>query len=111
METTCWKTVLTTRRQRLKIEVTSGPKWLLTASLPYPPKSALALRCVLEGLALWQDRVLYTVCAAGDTAEDGIIPGCVDGHPYVPHSPLVDVVVRPRDLHRGCGEGGRGGLA
>jgi hypothetical protein len=96
-----WIATLTAHGQRLQIDLTSGPARLLTALLPYPPRSPLALRGVLEGLALWQDRILHAVCIAGDTAMDGCMPEIVDGHPYVPHSPLVDVVVQPRGpVHR-----------
>lgn len=95
METHCWEATLCARGRRLLIELKCGAKRLLTANLPYPPRSPLALRSVLEGLALWQDRILCAVCVVDDMAMDGCMPGRIDDRPYVPHSPLVDVVVRP----------------
>ncbi len=106
-----WIATLTAHGQRLQIELTSGPARLLTASLPYPPCSPLALRGVLEGLALWQDRILHVVCIAGGTAMDGCMPVTVDGHPYVPHSPLVDVVVQPPGPVHRLAEPRHGGAA
>ena len=105
-----WTATLTAHGQRLQIDLMSGTARLLAASLPYPPRSPLALRGVLEGLALWQDRILRAVCVADDTAMDGCMPVALDGRPYVPHSPLVDVVVQPRGRVR-FAEAERGGGA
>lgn len=77
----------------LRLEVRTGTQRLLRALLPYPPAQVLALRSVLEGLALWQGTVLHAVHDAGDGAMDLSEMDRVDGL-YVPHSPLVDVVVR-----------------
>lgn len=98
-----WIATLTAHGQRLQIDLTSGPARLLTALLPYPPRSPLALRGVLEGLALWQDRILHAVCIAGDTAMDGCMPEIVEqaGSVRVPTAHCVDVVVQPRGpVHR-----------
>lgn len=78
----------------LRLEVRTGTQRLLRALLPYPPAQVLALRNVLEGLALWQGTVLHAVHDAGDGAMDLSEMDRVDGL-YVPHSPLVDVVVCP----------------
>lgn len=78
----------------LRLEVWMGTQRLLRALLPYPPLHVLALRNVLEGLALWQGTVLYAVHDAGAGAMDLSEMDRVDGL-YVPPSPLVDVVVRP----------------
>ena len=111
METHCWEATLRTHGQRLTIELKCGAQRLLTASLPYPPRSPLALRSVLEGLALWQDRILCAVCVVDGTATDGCIPARIDDRPYVPRSPLVDVVVRALvPVHR-FAEGQRGGAS
>ena len=77
----------------LRLEVWTGTQRLLRALLPYPPAHALALRSVLEGLALWQGTVLHAVHDAVGGAMDLSEMDRVDGL-YVPHSPLVDVVVR-----------------
>jgi hypothetical protein len=111
METHCWEATLCTRGQRLTIELKRGTQRLLTANLPYPPRSPLALRSVLEGLALWQDRILCAVCVVDGSATDGCMPGRIDDRPYVPHSPLVDVVVRPLGPGHRFAEQQRGGTA
>lgn len=111
METKRWEATLRSHGPRMTIELKCGPRPLLTANLPHPPRSPLALRGLLEALALWQDQILYVVCAVDEIATDGCIPGAVDEHPYVPHSPLVDVVVRPHGPDHASTDRQRGGAA
>jgi hypothetical protein len=83
-----WRTELVLKDSRMKLEVRWRKKLLMQANLPYVGVEGLALRHVLEGLALWQGPPLYVACDVDGRAARGeegrAVPGLL-----VPQSPLV----------------------
>ncbi len=84
-----WRTELVLKDSRMKLEVRWRRKVLVQADLPYVGVEGLALRHLLEGLALWQGPPLCVACDVdGLVARGGgdgrAVPGLL-----VPPSPLV----------------------
>ena len=83
-----WHTELVLKDSRMKLEVRWRTKLLLQADLPYVGVEGLALRHLLEGLALWHGPPLSVVCDVDGLAASGersrVVPGLL-----VPQSPLV----------------------
>lgn len=97
----------------MKLEVRGERRLLLRAELPYVGEEGLALRHLLEGLALWQGSPLCVACDVDGQAVRGAEGRAVPGL-LVPQSPLVRAwigvyVTDPTDEVAGDrGERGRG---
>jgi hypothetical protein len=83
-----WRTELVLKDSRMRLEVRWRRRLLVQADLPYVGVEGLALRHLLEGLALWQGPPLYVACDVDGLAARGeggrAVPGLL-----VPPSPLV----------------------
>ena len=96
-----WRSELVLKDSRAKLNVTSSSRRLLSADLPYLGEEALALRHILEGLALWQGPPLLLACdvdglLAAGCGEVRVAPGLL-----VPPSPLVRASIGVRVTDRG----------
>ena len=87
----------------MKLEVRWRTRLLVQADLPYVGVEGLALRHLLEGLALWQGPPLYVVCDVDGLAARGESGRSVPGL-LVPQSPLVRTWI---GVHVPDPEGGR----
>lgn len=96
-----WRSELVLKDSRAKLSVSSSTKRLLWADLPYLGAEALALRHLLEGLALWQGPPLLLACDVDGLATAGC--GAVRAAPalLVPPSPLVRASIGVRVMDRG----------
>lgn len=87
----------------MKLDVRWRSRLLLQANLPYLGEEALALRHLLEGLALWQGPPLCVACdvdglaAAAGTSR--AVPGLL-----VPPSPLVRTWIGVHATVPECGQ-------
>ena len=92
---------------RIQILVTDDGDDLLKASLPLRPAQPLALRTLLEGLALWCDRRIDAVLVVDDPSATSPVDTLLDGELWPRKLAHVrfDVRVRhkPRRL-RGLGD-------
>lgn len=83
-----WHTELVLKDSRIRLDVRQRGRRLLWADLPSVGEEGLALRHLLEGLALWQGPPLLVACDV-----DGLAGAGVTGRPVpgllVPPSPLV----------------------
>lgn len=101
MTQTPWRSELVLRDSRARLNVRSRSRHLLSADLPYLGEERLALRHILEGLALWQGPPLLLVCDVDGLPADGSgrcrgVPGLL-----VPPSPLVRASIGVRVTGRG----------
>lgn len=103
-----WRATLSLSGPRLHVQVHRGRSTLMHADLPHPAAHPLALRTVLEGLALWQGAALSAACDVGGRAADGYALDRIDGGLYVPPSPLLDVWTCPKRPDRRGGGRCRG---
>jgi hypothetical protein len=96
-----WRSELVLKDSRAKLNVRSRSRHLLAADLPYLGEEHLALRHILEGLALWQGPPLLLACDVDGLLEAG--SGRVQGVPglLVPPSPLVRASIGVRVTDRG----------
>lgn len=96
-----WRSELVLRDSRARLTVSSRSRRLLTADLPYLGEERLALRHILEGLALWQGPPLLLACDVDAGLADG--SGNARGVPglLVPPSPLVRASIGVRVTDRG----------
>lgn len=84
-----WRTELVLKDSRMKLNVWLRSKLLLHADLPYLGEEGLALRHILEGLALWQGRPLCVACDVDGTAAAAGGTRRAVPELLVPQSPLV----------------------
>jgi hypothetical protein len=96
-----WRSELVLKDSRARLNVTSSSRRLLSADLPYLGEEALALRHILEGLALWQGPPLLLACdvdglPAAGCGKARVVPGLL-----VPPSPLVRASIGVRVTDRG----------
>lgn len=96
-----WCSELVLKDSRAKLNVRSRSRRLLSADLPYLGEEGLALRHILEGLALWQGPPLLLACDVDGLPGDGSgkarsVPGLL-----VPPSPLVRASIGVRVTDRG----------
>lgn len=84
-----WDAELVLRDSRMRLDVRSSRRRLLSADLPYIGEETLALRHLLEGLALWQGSPLLLACDVDGRAVDGCGKGRAAPEYLVPPSPLV----------------------
>ena len=84
-----WDAELVLRDSRMRLDVRSSRMTLLSADLPYIGEETLALRHLLEGLALWQGSPLLLACDVDGRAADGCAKGRAAPECLVPPSPLV----------------------
>lgn len=96
-----WRAELVLKDSRARLHVTARSKRLLAADLPYLGEEALALRHLLEGLALWQGPPLLLACDVDGLPAAGCgnartVPGLL-----VPPSPLVRASIGVRVTGRG----------
>lgn len=86
-----WRTELVLKDSRMKLTVRWRTRLLVQADLPYVGVEGLALRHLLEGLALWQGPPLYVVCDVDGLAARGESGRAVP-RLLVPQSPLKALV-------------------
>ena len=96
-----WCSTLVLKDSRARLNVSSRSRRLLSADLPYLGEENLALRHILEGLALWQGPPLLLACDVDEIPEGGfdrvrVVPGLL-----VPPSPLVRASIGVRATDRG----------
>jgi hypothetical protein len=96
-----WRSELVLKDSRARLNVSSRSRHLLAADLPYLGEEHLALRHILEGLALWQGPPLLLACDVDGLLEAGsgkvrAVPGLL-----VPPSPLVCASIGVRVTDRG----------
>ena len=87
----------------MKLNVRWRSRLLLHADLPYLGEEGLALRHLLEGLALWQGQPLNVACdvdgmAAAVDGRRRVVPGLL-----VPQSPLVRAWIGVHVMGPACG--------
>ena len=84
-----WHAELVLKDSRMRLDVRSSRRMLLSADLPYIGEETLALRHLLEGLALWQGSPLLLACDVDGRAADGCGKGRAAPECLVSPSPLV----------------------
>lgn len=98
-----WRAELVLRDSRMKLNVRWRSRVLLHADLPYLGEEGLALRHLLEGLALWQGQPLHVACDVDGMA--AAVDGCRRAVPgiLVPQSPLVRAWIGVHVMDPACG--------
>lgn len=66
-----WRAELVLKNSRANLRVSSRTRRLVSADLPYLGEEKLALRHILEGLAIWQGSPLLLACIVDDHREVG----------------------------------------
>lgn len=84
-----WRTELVLKDSRMELNVRWRSRLLLHANLPYLGEERLALRHILEGLALWQGQPLCVACDVDGTAAAAGGTRRAVPELLVPQSPLV----------------------
>src|SRR5262245_48020162 len=95
-----WKTELVLGDSRMRLCVTLGPQELVRADLPYLGEEQLALRHLLEGLALWQGPPLWLACDVDGRMRAGCATSEALLGVLVPPSPLLRASIGVRVTDR-----------
>lgn len=99
-----WRTELILKDSRMKLNVRWRSRLLLHANLPYLGEERLALRHILEGLALWQGQPLCVACDVDGMAAAADGTGRAVPELLVPQSPLVNAWIGVHVKDPGSGQ-------
>ena len=104
-----WRTELILKDSRMTLNVRWRSRLLLHANLPYLGEERLALRHILEGLALWQGQPLCVACDVDGMAAAGGGKRRAAPELLVPQSPLVHAWIGVHVMDPGSGQLARNG--